>query len=239
MNLQQINQINDVIFTPREIDVIACIINVRGVKKIADILGISHRTVEGYIKTILRKISSNSQEGIKDFVEKSSQLVLIKQHYIDLLINKLFLSQIAKVALKLKNKNISCIVNHAAKEKLEYIISCLKLANINITEKSSKILSNDSNQKIIAVLTEKHLLKLKQQEKVNNIIFICFDKRLNDDFLQKFSHIKIIDCSQNDQIYSAIFKIIELWLKLQKRGKSELEPQISVNFFSVVKSILQ
>lgn len=47
MNLQQINQINDVIFTPREIDVIACIINVRGVKKIADILGISHRTVEG------------------------------------------------------------------------------------------------------------------------------------------------------------------------------------------------
>ena len=210
MNLQQINQINDVIFTPREIDVIACIINVRGVKKIADILGISHRTVEGYIKTILRKISSNSQEGIKDFVEKSSQLVLIKQHYIDLLINKLFLSQIAKVALKLKNKNISCIVNHAAKEKLEYIISCLKLANINITEKSSKILSNDSNQKIIAVLTEKHLLQLKQQEKVNNIIFICFDKRLNDDFLQKFSHIKIIDCSQNDQIYSAIFKIIEL-----------------------------
>ena len=210
MNLQQINQINDVIFTPREIDVIACIINVRGVKKIADILGISHRTVEGYIKTILRKISSNSQEGIKDFVEKSSQLVLIKQHYIDLLINKLFLSQIAKVAVKLKNKNISCIVNHAAKEKLEYIISCLKLANINITEKSSKILSNDSNQKIIAVLTEKHLLQLKQEEKVNNIIFICFDKRLNDDFLQKFSHIKIIDCSQNDQIYSAIFKIIEL-----------------------------
>ena len=210
MNLQQINQINDVIFTPREIDVIACIINVRGVKKIADILGISHRTVEGYIKTILRKISSNSQEGIKDFVEKSSQLVLIKQHYIDLLINKLFLSQIAKVALKLKNKNISCIVNHAAKEKLEYIISCLKLANINITEKSSKIPINDSNQKIIAVLTEKHLLQLKLQEKVNNIIFICFDKRLNDDFLQKFSHIKIIDCSQNDQIYSAIFKIIEL-----------------------------
>ena len=210
MNLQQISQINDVIFNPREIDVIACIINVRGVKKIADILGISHRTVEGYIKTILRKISSNSQEGIKDFVEKSSQLVLIKQHYIDLLINKLFLSQIAKVAVKLKNKNISCIVNHAAKEKLEYIISCLKLANINITEKSSKILSNDSNQKIIAVLTEKHLLQLKQQEKVNNIIFICFDKRLNDDFLQKFSHIQIIDCSQNDQIYSAIFKIIEL-----------------------------
>ena len=47
-----------------------------------------------------------------------------------LLINKLFLSQIAKVAAKLKNKDISCIVNHAAGEKLEYIVNCLKLANI-------------------------------------------------------------------------------------------------------------
>ena len=43
----------------------------------------------------------------KYFVEKSSELVLLKQHYIDLLINKLFLSQIAKVAAKLKNKNIN------------------------------------------------------------------------------------------------------------------------------------
>ena len=84
------------------------------------------------------------------------------------------------------------------------------MANINITEKSSKIPIRDSDQKTIAVLTEKHLLQLKQEEKLNNIIFICFDKRLNDDFLQKFSHIQIIDCSQNDQIYSAIFKIIEL-----------------------------
>lgn len=99
--------INNIVFTSREIDVIACILNVRGVKKIGNILGISHRTVESYIKTILRKISSNSQEAIKDFVEKSSELVLIKQHYIDLLINKLFLSQIANVAIKLKNKNIS------------------------------------------------------------------------------------------------------------------------------------
>ena len=34
-------------------------------------------------------------------------------------------------------------------------------------------------------------------------------------------------------------EIGKIRVKLQKRGKSELEPQISVNFFSVVKSILQ
>ena len=71
MNFQEISQINSIIFTPREIDIISCIIHVRGVKKIASILNISPRTVEGYIKNISMKISSNSQEGIKDFVEKS------------------------------------------------------------------------------------------------------------------------------------------------------------------------
>ena len=208
MKSQQIFQINDIIFTPREGDIISCILNVRGVKKIADILGISPRTVEGYIKNILTKISSNSQEGIKDFVERSAELILVKQHYIDLLINKLFLSQLAKVAAKLKNKDISCIVSHAAGEKLEYIVNCLKLANINIIEKPDK--SNVGNKKTIVALTEKHLLQLKEKETFYNIIFICFDKRLNDDFLQKFSHIQIIDCFQQDQRYSAIFKIIEL-----------------------------
>lgn len=202
--------INNIVFTSREIDVIACILNVRGVKKIGNILGISHRTVESYIKTILRKISSNSQEAIKDFVEKSSELVLIKQHYIDLLINKLFLSQIANVAIKLKNKNISCVLGRTGNERLEYIASCLKLANINVTEQSSKMLIDAGDQKIIEVLTDKHLLQLREVKKTGDTIFICFDKSLRDVFLQKFSYPQIIDCFEKDQIYSAIFKIIEL-----------------------------
>lgn len=39
---------------------------------------------------------------------------------------------------------------------------------------------------------------------------ICFDKEVSDDFLRKFSRVHIIDCFHNDQMYSAIFKIIEL-----------------------------
>ena len=210
MNFQKISQINSVIFTSREIDIISCIINVKGVKKIADILGISPRTVEGHIKNISIKISTNSQEGIKDFVENSPQLVLVRQHYIDLLINKLFISQIAKVALKLKSMNLTCVVNHEANEKLEYIVNCLKLANINIIEKSNKDPVNSSSKKIVIILKENHLLQLKQGQKFHNVIFVCFDKRLDDEFLQKFSNIEIVDCFQSDQIYSSIFKIIEL-----------------------------
>lgn len=100
MDLQKINKINRVTFTSREVDIIACIINVRRVKKIANILNISPRTVEGHIKNIFAKTSLNSQEDIKDFVEKSPQLVLIKQHYADLLISRLFLSYMTKVVYR-------------------------------------------------------------------------------------------------------------------------------------------
>lgn len=44
-NKKSIN-VNGVKITPREIEVISCIINVRGAKKIATILSISLRTVE-------------------------------------------------------------------------------------------------------------------------------------------------------------------------------------------------
>ncbi|WP_106874782.1 tetratricopeptide repeat protein [Candidatus Phycorickettsia trachydisci] len=208
MKAQQISQINGIIFTPREVDIISCITNVRGMKKIADILGISPRTVEGYVKNILTKISSNSQESIKDFVERSSGLLLIRQHYIDLLINKLFLSELAKLAAKLKNSSISCIVSHVVDDKLGYIVNCLKLANVNIIKKPNKFDVN--NKKTIVTLTEKNLLQLKEKETFGNVILICFDKRVKDGSLEEFSDIKIIDCFRRDQIYSAIFKIIEL-----------------------------
>ncbi|MCC8418810.1 MAG: LuxR C-terminal-related transcriptional regulator [Rickettsia endosymbiont of Glossina mortisans submortisans] len=43
------NQIHGIIFTMREIEIIACIININGRKKIADILNISPHTVEVYL----------------------------------------------------------------------------------------------------------------------------------------------------------------------------------------------
>ena len=63
--------INGINLTQREVDVISCIINIRGTKKIATILSISLRTVERHIHNIMLKSRCNSQEGIKDFVEKS------------------------------------------------------------------------------------------------------------------------------------------------------------------------
>ena len=76
--------LNGLKFTPREADVIACVVHARGGKKIASILGISHRTVEGYIHDIRLKIRTNSQEGIRDFVESTPEINSLRWHYMNL-----------------------------------------------------------------------------------------------------------------------------------------------------------
>lgn len=100
-------QINNLKFSLREIDIISCVLNMRGAKKIANILQISHRTVERHIQNIMLKIGCNSQEGITDFVEKSSQFLQLKKHYTLLLINSFFQSQLIRISSHIKRQKLS------------------------------------------------------------------------------------------------------------------------------------
>ncbi|NRA73697.1 MAG: hypothetical protein HRU36_03015 [Rickettsiales bacterium] len=77
-------ELNGLKFSRREIDVIACVVHSRGAKKMACMLGISPRTVEGYIRNILLKIGKNSQESIRDFAEDAPELNLLREHYVNL-----------------------------------------------------------------------------------------------------------------------------------------------------------
>jgi DNA-binding CsgD family transcriptional regulator len=65
-------------FTPREIDVIACLVSLRGTSKIASLLGISSYTVLTHTRNIMLKLECNSREGIIDFIERSHKLFFIK-----------------------------------------------------------------------------------------------------------------------------------------------------------------
>ena len=77
----QLEKINGIYFTPREIDIIACILSGRVAKRTASLLSISHRTVEQHTRNIMHKISCGSKDGIIEFVEKSDKYNLIKEFY--------------------------------------------------------------------------------------------------------------------------------------------------------------
>jgi tetratricopeptide (TPR) repeat protein/DNA-binding CsgD family transcriptional regulator len=68
-------------FTPREIDIIACLIHGRAPKKIAVLLSLSPKTIENHIHNMMLKAECNSREGILDYVEKAGYMPLLRQHY--------------------------------------------------------------------------------------------------------------------------------------------------------------
>jgi len=78
---QATNISEDIQFTSREVDIIACLLHGRSVKKIAGFFSISPKTVEVHIRNTMLKIGCNSKERIIDFIEASKHHSIIREHY--------------------------------------------------------------------------------------------------------------------------------------------------------------
>lgn len=107
--LKDLRIINNIRFTDRDIDIIACIIGGRSYKKIAALLSISSKTVENYIRNIMLRLGCNSKERIIDFIEKSDKYLKVKLHYSKLLIQATFVGELNKNLPFTKN-NVTCLL---------------------------------------------------------------------------------------------------------------------------------
>jgi DNA-binding CsgD family transcriptional regulator len=146
---EELQSIKDKNFTIREIDIIACLVNNRGEKKIAALLSISPRTVSAHVRNIMQKLACNSREGIIDFIEKSGKLNLLKSHYNILLINATFQGYLVKIG-KLYNRNERNIEITSKDDIkidqipiLQELKKHLKLANVNLTMSQAMAKSTD------------------------------------------------------------------------------------------------
>lgn len=131
--------IHGINFTRREVDIISCVLSGKTCKKIAAFLAISPKTVENHIRNLMLKTGCNSQMGVTEFIEKSSQFPLVKNHYSSLLIQHNFATELKNISKMLPQK-ISCylVYNKNSKKLIpffNYFIQDLKLAGINITIK--------------------------------------------------------------------------------------------------------
>ena len=130
--------IKGVQFTFREIDIIACILNNRGEKKIALICGISPTTVSTHARNIMTKLGCNSKDQIIDFIEQSGLLKIFKEYYLHLLIKSYFEAALTKVASLINKEPMHCyyLRDKAIKSPALYttITNHLKLANIKLLD---------------------------------------------------------------------------------------------------------
>lgn len=104
------DQINGIGFTPRELDILACLLGGRSAKKTASFLAISPRTVEHHLRNIMMKLGCNSQEKIIDHIEKSNDYLFLKNHYGKLHIELAFKEELRKFANELTPKACGCLM---------------------------------------------------------------------------------------------------------------------------------
>lgn len=107
---KHLGNINGVKFTPREIDIIAFIMSGRPAKKIATYLSLSPKTIENYIHNIIVKLGCNSQDGIREFIEKSAYSNEIKGHYHYLLKRAQFEQDLQKIKTAIESKKYTYLL---------------------------------------------------------------------------------------------------------------------------------
>ncbi len=174
--------IQGVKFTFREIDIIACILNNRGEKKIAIICGISPTTVSTHSRNIMIKIACNSKDQIIDFIEKSGTLKIFKEYYLHLLIKSYFAEALMKIARQINVKYYH-LKNTSIKNLPLYSIIQNHLSQANIKLSTDKGLSSTIDFQ--SVRQESYyqdffqvLLQLYNNEKIHSI-YSDFQEKCN------------------------------------------------------------
>jgi DNA-binding CsgD family transcriptional regulator/tetratricopeptide (TPR) repeat protein len=104
-------------FTPREIDIMACILGRRTAKKIASFLHISPKTVESHIHNIMQKLECNSRESIIDFIERAAEAPFLQQRYAQLLYQVAFEQSLKDISIQTKKHPILCTIIDVSEDK--------------------------------------------------------------------------------------------------------------------------
>lgn len=75
--IDELEIINDIKFTIKEIDVVSALINGKSIKSIAALLNLSPKTVETHLRNIKQKLNCSSKETVIDFIENSNKYLLL------------------------------------------------------------------------------------------------------------------------------------------------------------------
>lgn len=102
-------QNDNIVFTDREADIIACLISGNTAKSTADLLSISPNTANVHIRNIIQKIDGASKNDLVKYIEQSSQYKTFRDRYDNLIRLKKFYELLRKLS-KLSIEKKSCCI---------------------------------------------------------------------------------------------------------------------------------
>ncbi|HCC24354.1 MAG TPA: hypothetical protein DEP85_02425, partial [Holosporales bacterium] len=207
--------INGIEFTPREVDIIACLLNGRSAKTMPSFLSISPKTVTTHINNIRRKAGCSSGEGIIDFIESSDKYSLIKHHYYSSLLNQLSFEKFLKASLReVSPPSLFCTLIDMQEKNdkpslIHYLESHLKLMGIPVkyTNRAKKpppseeMKGSPDEYSLYIGATVPQTLILNE----NNTIFLITHKQLSKNCSQK-----CIDFSDPGNYYLSFIELLKI-----------------------------
>lgn len=211
---QYLQEISGIKFTFREIDIIACILNNRSDKKIAQFLSIAPRTVGTHVHNIINKLGGISKDSIIDFVEKSGKLQHVREYYFHLVIQSFFEKQLEKIAVLINRAGIICSIvvpKQLTDEEvwlLQKIERHLKLVNFTLIKVFLDSDKPEPNQYTIYLINDPLIPKNLSinNKRLDNDVFLFFNKNPHSSTTDNSWYI---DFSSESNYYFSLFELIQ------------------------------
>jgi len=195
--LEHLSTINNVKFTPREIDVMACLLSARRTSQIASILSIAPRTVTTHFRNIMLRLDCNSQEGIINFIERSHKLSILREYYSTLIIELAFKKALKEISKLRKDEIPFCLIVYWQDQGLKNAF----MHHLENHLLQAGILTEIREQEI------DH--KLENCENQNHILVLLIEKRDAPNIVRELADHKFIDLSEHHNFYLAVFDILQ------------------------------
>ena len=217
-------------FTPREIDIIACLLSARGTFKIASFLSIAPKTVGNHIHNIMMKVECNSRDGIIDFVERSDKLPILKKHYSSLLITAAFEKSLKDISKLNRGKKLFCrIINWSIQKSKNPFVHCLesglKLAGLEVSIEFRKKAQSFSEllqeaqaesyviyvmpEKLIEELQENATIELRPPQSPSHGLFLLPKRESLGKIPQEIEAYNFVDLGEQENNYFSVFAILK------------------------------
>ena len=195
--LEHLSTINGVKFTPREIDVMACLLSARRTSQIASMLSIAPRTVTTHFRNIMLRLDCNSQEGIINFVERSHKLSILREYYSSLIIELAFKKALKEISKLRKDEGPSCLIVYWQDQILKKSLISHLRNHLTHTGISPEIREQELDRKIENVENPYHTL------------LTLIEKKDSPDFSQEPIDCQFVDLSKYHNYYLAVFEILQ------------------------------
>lgn len=218
--------INNVRFTRRQVDVIACLLKGRDkAKEIGSFLSISEHTIRTHLQKIRERIKGRS---LIDFVESSAQEGLLKKHYLFLQIHSAFhncLKDIQKSTILKGSEALGYLIIHWKSDPhnlfVEQLESDLRLLKIPVSRETRDIqqdfqdISGIEHNKFTIYIVSNDFIKNYPEGDIQNVsslkkcLFLMPPRKTNSKEYEIFKNIAHLDLSQQKNYYFSFFLLLQ------------------------------